>query len=181
MRIIAGVLKGRTWALPKGLEIRPTTDRAKESLFNVLQAQMDWTNALCLDAFAGTGSIGFEMLSRGAKEVYFLDKNQKSIQHIQRQLDTWKLNNTKALQTDVFEFAFRQKMAFDLIFLDPPYTLDEALKLPEQFISNGLLKKEGVLVLEHGPNWVTQISTMPGLEKTKKYGHVHFSYFRNEE
>lgn len=180
MRIIAGALKGRTWSLPKGLEIRPTTDRAKESLFNVLQAHIDWSNALCLDAFSGTGSIGFEMLSRGAKEVCFLDKNPKSIQHIQRQLDAWKLTNAKALHGDVFEFAFRQKTPFDLIFLDPPFALDEALNLPEQFISNGLLNKDGVLVLEHGPNWVDRTPAILGWEKTKKYGHVHFSYFRNE-
>lgn len=181
MRIIAGALKGRTWTLPKGLEIRPTTDRAKESLFNVLQAHVEWPHAVCLDAFSGTGSIGFEMLSRGAKEVHFLDKNPKSIQHIQKQLDFWKLLNTRTMQGDVFEFAFRHTLAYDFIFLDPPFSLAEALTLPEQFIQNGLLKPEGILVLEHGPDWAKQIPGIPNWQSTKKYGHVHFSYFRIEK
>jgi 16S rRNA (guanine(966)-N(2))-methyltransferase RsmD len=180
LRIIAGALKGRTWTLPKGLDLRPTTDRAKESLFNVLQAQVDWPLATCLDAFSGTGSIGFEMLSRGAKEVHFLDKNPKSIQHIQKQLAAWKIENAQAVQGDVFEFAHRQKKPYDLVFLDPPYTLSEALELPERFIQNGLLKPEGVLVLEHGPDWATQTPSIAGWQSTKKYGHVHFSYFRVE-
>jgi 16S rRNA (guanine966-N2)-methyltransferase len=181
LRIIAGVLKGRTLTLPKGLEIRPTTDRAKESLFNVLQGQIDWPNALCLDGFSGTGSIGFEMASRGAQEVHFLDKNPKSIQHIQKQIDAWNLKNTKTMLADVFEFAFRNKTAYDFVFLDPPFALSEALQLPERFIQYGLLKSDGLLVLEHGPDWADQTPKIPGWINTRKYGHVHFSYFRKED
>ena len=120
------------------------------------------------------------MLSRGAKEVHFLDKNPKSIQHIQKQLAAWKMENAQAVQRDVFEFAHRQKKPYDLVFLDPPYTLSEALELPERFIQNGLLKPEGVLVLEHGPDWAAQTPSIAGWQSTKKYGHVHFSYFRVE-
>ena len=142
---------------------------------------MDWSNAVCLDGFSGTGSIGFEMLSRGALEVHFIDKNPKSIQHIQKQLDTWNMKNTKTVQTDIFEFAFRHTSAYDLIFLDPPYALTDALQLPERFIQYGLLKPDGLLVLEHGPDWAEHTPKIPGWKTTKKYGHVHFSYFHTED
>ncbi|MDA0930212.1 MAG: 16S rRNA (guanine(966)-N(2))-methyltransferase RsmD [Bacteroidetes bacterium] len=181
MRIIAGTLKGRTWSLPKGLDLRPTTDRAKESLFNVLQAHVDWPVAQCLDLFSGTGSIGFEMLSRGAARVDFLDKNPKSVQHIKRQLEQWNIKNASVIQANAFEFAQGRTAAYDFIFMDPPFSLNDALALPQMCIANGLLKPDGLLVLEHGPDWAKQTPEIPGWMYTKKYGHVHFSYFCEEE
>ena len=175
MRIISGIYGGRRLSPPKNITARPTTDFAKESLFNLLNNRMDLEGIDMLDLFAGTGGIGIECVSRGAREVTAVE-----IAHVQqnwiitccRQLG---IRNLSVIQGDVFKFLSACRTKYDLIFADPPYALEQLPTLPDAILERNILKENGWLVIEHGKD--TDFTSHPRHYETRTYGSVHFSFF----
>jgi 16S rRNA (guanine(966)-N(2))-methyltransferase RsmD len=176
MRIISGTYGGRRLSPPKNITARPTTDFAKESLFNLLNNRMDLEGTDVLDLFAGTGGIGIECVSRGAREVTAVE-----IAHVQQ---NWiiscckqlSIRNLSVIRGDVFKFLSACRTKYDLIFADPPYALDRIEELPDLIMGQQLLKENGWLVIEHGKD--TDFTNHPNHIETRNYGSVHFSFFQ---
>ena len=176
MRIISGIFRGRRLSPPKNITARPTTDFAKESLFNLLNNRIDFEGIDVLDLFAGTGGIGIECVSRGAREVTAVE-----IAHVQqnwiitccRQLG---IRNLSLIRGDVFKFLNACHTKYDLIFADPPYALEELPALPDLILKQEILKENGWLVIEHGKD--TDFASHPKHVETRTYGSVHFSFFQ---
>lgn len=176
MRIISGIYGGRRLSPPKNITARPTTDFAKESLFNLLNNRMDMEGIDMLDLFAGTGGIGIECVSRGAREVTSVE-----LAHVQQ---NWIIScckqlgirNLSLIRGDVFKFLAACRTKYDLIFADPPYALELLPALPDLILSREILKEDGWLVIEHGKD--TDFTTHPRHIETRTYGSVHFSFFQ---
>lgn len=179
MRIIGGKYKRRRFDVPKSFNARPTTDFAKENLFNVLQHYIDFEGITALDLFSGTGSISVELLSRGASRVVALEQRREHatfIHSVAKELGEEK--QLQVLQADVFRFlrgAKSQSSLYDFIFADPPYKLSEIAVLPELILSSGLLKLDGLLVVEHPQQY--DFSSLPHFAERRVYGSVNFSLF----
>jgi RNA methyltransferase, rsmD family len=184
MRIIGGKYKRRRFDVPKSFNARPTTDFAKENLFNVLQHYIDFEGITALDLFSGTGSISVELLSRGASRVVALEQRREHatfIHSVAKELGEEK--HLQVLQADVFRFlrgAKSQSSLYDFIFADPPYKLSEIAVLPELILGSGLLKPDGLLVVEHPQQY--DFSSLPHFAERRVYGSVNFSlFFLSEE
>lgn len=175
MRIISGKYRGKQIVAPGNLPVRPTTDFAKEGLFNLLENQMDLSASDALDLFAGTGNISFELLSRGVKSLQIVDNNHACIRFIQQTLE--KLGEKKVLsfRTDVFIALPRFKNKFDLIFADPPYDYAHYERLVDEVFKFERLKPNGIFVLEHPKE--QQFSQHPYFIQHRHYGKVNFSFF----
>ena len=179
MRIIGGKHKRRRFDVPKSFNARPTTDFAKENLFNVLQYYIDFDEATALDLFSGTGSISVELISRGCSRVIALEQRREHtlfIRSVARELK--EEARLQVLQSDVCRYLQASKGSrgqFDFIFADPPYKLKEIATLPQLILSSGLLKEEGVLVVEHPVTY--DFSELPHFAEHREYGSVNFSIF----
>ena len=176
MRIITGKYRGRHFEVPRSFSARPTTDFAKENLFNVLQAYIDFSDGpTALDLFSGTGSITLELVSRGCSRVISVELDARHHRLIKQFLD--KLQETAALPVrgDVFQYVAKCREQFDFIFADPPYTLSQIPELPDIILDRGLLKEDGLLVLEHGKQ--NDFSQHPRFVEHRSYGSVNFSFF----
>ena len=176
MRIITGKYRGRHFEVPRSFSARPTTDFAKENLFNVLQAYIDFSDGpTALDLFSGTGSITLELVSRGCSRVISVELDARHHRLIKQFLD--KLQETAALPVrgDVFQYVAKCREQFDFIFADPPYTLSQIPELPDIILDRGLLKEGGLLVLEHGKQ--NDFSQHPRFVEHRSYGSVNFSVF----
>lgn len=182
MRIISGLYKGRRFQAPDRLPVRPTTDMAKESLFNILNSLTDLEDLHVLDLCAGIGSISFEFYSRGATEVLAVDQYAPCVDFIRRQAALWEMENLRVLRQDVCDY-LRQAVGgparFDLIFADPPYDAPFLNDLPQLVAMSGLLKPDGRFILEHGK--AHSFADRPDFEQERRYGKVHFSFFRAPE
>ncbi len=176
MRIIGGSRAGLRLHPPPSLPVRPTTDMAKEALFNVLQHRMDFEQIRALDLFSGTGNIAFELASRGAASVLAIDIHFKCAQYINVTAKKLELAAIKAVKADVLKFISACKEEFDFIFIDPPYDLPQLPQLPERVIARGMLKPGAILVLEHSS--IRSIGTHPNLLETRKYGYSSFSFYQ---
>lgn len=175
MRIISGKYKSRRFQLPTNFTARPTTDMARESLFNILNNIIDWEVTDALDLFSGTGSIALELVSRGCPHVISVETNAKNhafIHKIKEQLDAKELVTIKS---DAFSFMRKFNQTFDLIFADPPYDLKEIEDIPSMIFENNLLNNHGLFILEHSQN--DSFTTHPYFKEERKYGSVHFSFF----
>ena len=159
---------------PKNITARPTTDFAKESLFNLLVNRMDIEGADVLDLFAGTGSIGIECISRGAREVTAVELAHTQQNFIISTCKSLDIRNLHVIRGDVFKYLKSCSIRYDLIFADPPYALDELPTLPELIVPQ-LLKPNGLFVLEHGDQY--DFSGHPNFIELRTYGSVHFSFF----
>jgi 16S rRNA (guanine966-N2)-methyltransferase len=179
MRIISGFYKGRKLDLPKNLTLRPTTDMAKESLFNVLRNLVDFDDVVALDLFSGTGSISFELSSRGAKSVLAVENSGQQIRFIESIIQKLKMENMRILRMDVFQFFKTNKQSFDLIFADPPFDMPELETIADLIFSNKMLKTNGIFVLEHPKH--SSFSEHPNFFDHRNYGSVNFSFFKNKE
>lgn len=175
MRIISGIFKGRPLKPPKGLEVRPTTDRAKESLFNLLMT-IDLSEVTVLDLFAGTGSISLEFVSRGAKHITAIEKNQQCTQFIEEMEEKLEIHNLSVMQADVFRFLGRTTSSYDIIFADPPFDLDNTDLLVKKVMEGKVLNENGLFILEHDK--ANSFNQHPGICDHRVYGKVHFSFFR---
>ena len=183
MRIISGQYGGRRFEAPRNLQARPTTDIAKEGLFNILQNRMDFEDIQALDLFGGTGSISFELLSRGAQKVTCVEMGRQQQQFILKVANELHIGHELNLvRGDVFRYLKSQTTVApadglsDFIFADPPYALPELGQLPELFLDGHLLKADGWFILEHGKDH--DFSTKKGFLELRTYGAVHFSFFR---
>ena len=177
MRIITGKYKGRHFEVPRSFSARPTTDFAKENLFNVLQSYLDFSEGpTALDLFSGTGSITLELISRGCSHVVSVELDVRHHRLIKQFVD--KLQDTAALpvRADVFQFVAKSREQFDFIFADPPYILPQIPELPDIILSRDLLKEDGLFVLEHGKQ--NDFSQHPRFVEHRSYGSVNFSFFR---
>lgn len=175
MRIVGGKFKGRIFNPGKSFQSRPTTDIAKESLFNILENRYDFNNKTMLDLFAGTGSIGYEFLSRGCSAVVFVEKDFVHHRFITEVLKTLKIENANAFKTDAFQFMMRYQGSFDFIFADPPYDLKQFAEVPVAVLNSALLKAGGLFIVEHPKEF--DFSKHPRFTENRKYGKVNFSFF----
>ncbi len=176
MRIITGQYKGRHFDIPRTFKARPTTDFAKENIFNVLQGYIDFEGAEALDLFAGTGSISLELTSRGCAKVISVEADRDHAHFIRECFKKLGEERDILIKGDVFRFLKTCKQKFDFIFADPPYALKELPQIPDLILEGGLLKEEGILVFEHGKNYA--FSSHPRFLEQRSYGSVNFSLFR---
>jgi 16S rRNA (guanine(966)-N(2))-methyltransferase RsmD len=176
MRIISGTFKGRRIAPPKTITARPTTDFAKESLFNLLTNRMDFEDVDMLDLFAGTGGIGIEFISRGAREVTAVEMAHTQQNFIISCCKQLGIRNLHLIRGDVFKFVKTCHVQYDFIYADPPYDLPQLATLPDLIFEQEILKEEGYFVLEHSKN--NDFSTHPRFLEMRNYGSVHFSFFK---
>jgi 16S rRNA (guanine(966)-N(2))-methyltransferase RsmD len=174
MRIITGKYKGRRFDIPRTFKARPTTDFAKENIFNVMTGYIDFEGTEALDLFAGTGSITLELLSRGCKEVVSVEMDRDHARFIQQCIDKVGAENHTLVKGDAFRFMKSCKRQFDFIFADPPYSLPTLETIPD--LALPLLKEGGMMVFEHGKQ--NDFSQHPRFVERRVYGAVNFSLFR---
>jgi len=178
MRIISGDLGGRKINPPSKMPYtRPTTDIAKEGLFNVLQHKLDMESLKTLDLFGGTGSISYELASRGAESLTIVEKDTEMYEFIKKTISLLKIENMKAVKMDVFKFISQCTDTFDFIFAGPPYALQTIDDLPVQVFEKKLLNPGGWFVLEHTPR--NDYKNFPFYKMEKNYGTTIFSVFIN--
>lgn len=176
MRIITGIYKGRHFDVPRSFKARPTTDFAKENIFNVLNGYMDFDGATALDLFSGTGSISLELLSRGCSQVVSVEADRDHHAFIRQCLKKLGTDRCIPIRGDVFRFMKSCHQPFDFIFADPPYALNELPTIPTLVFDHQLLKPDGVFVFEHGKDH--DFSEHPHFLEHRSYGSVNFSLFR---
>ena len=179
MRIISGKYRGRRLQPPVNLPVRPTTDFAKEGLFNVLNNLVDYDSLKVLDLFTGTGSIAFEFLSRGVAEATAVDSNNRCIEFIKKTAEGFGVNNLKVIKSNSFVFLKHMVSEYDLIFADPPYDLERIEAIPDLVFDSGLLAKEGLLILEHSASYKFEKNLF--FDQHRQYGSVNFSFFRRRQ
>lgn len=179
MRVITGKYKGRRFDVPRTFKARPTTDFAKENLFNVLRSYIDFEETTALDLFGGTGSITLELLSRGCPQVTTVEKDRQHYMFIRAVLHELNDDAANLLQGDALKFIERCRQPFELVFADPPYILPELPELPERILKSDCLKAGGLFILEHGKNY--NFSHLPEFLEHRAYGSVNFSFFRKPE
>ena len=176
MRIISGSRKGRRIEPPRDIIARPTTDVAKESLFDILAGYVDFTDITVLDLFSGTGSISYEFASRGASSVTSVESNRMQANFIRRTAQELDFQSMQVVCADVFRFLKRNAgVRYDVVFADPPYALPTLESLPDLVVSAGLLSDHGIFVLEHSKS--NDFSHRPDFLRHRKYGSVNFSFF----
>ncbi len=175
MRIISGKYKGRRISAPNNITARPTTDFAKEGLFNLLNNRIDFEGIDVLDLFSGTGSISFEFASRDCNSVISIEQNERHCAFIRKVCSELKIETLQLLKTDVFKYINSCHIQFDMIFADPPYELSTLPNIPDLIFENNLLKPGGLLVLEHSAKH--QFSQHPHFSDHRNYGNVNFSFF----
>lgn len=176
MRIITGILKGRRLNPTDNLPVRPTTDMAREGLFNILNNILEYEEVRILDLFSGTGAVSFEFISRGAKEVTSIEINSKCTDFIKRSAQQFGVNNLRVVRADVFDLLKRAYQKFDVIFADPPYQLDELPSLPDLVFEKQILADNGIFILEHSKEHIFE--EHPYFWQHRKYGKVNFTFFK---
>lgn len=176
MRVISGKYKRRTFEVPRNFKARPTTDFAKENLFNVLNNLIDLEEcANVLDLFAGTGGISLEFVSRGCGRVISVEREPLHHTHIYKLKEQLGEDNWIPLRADVFRYIEKCHDTFDIVFADPPYALTRLAELPDLILNRGMVAPEGMLILEHGKDH--SFAEHPCFVQERVYGSVHFSFF----
>ncbi len=177
MRVVSGIYKRRRFDVPRTFKARPTTDFAKENLFNVLSNYIDFEEGSihALDLFAGTGSISIELLSRGCDWVVSVEKDREHYAFICKIMQEVKTDRCLPVRGDVFKYIRGSQEQFDFIFADPPYNLPGLETLPDLIFENNLLKEDCLFVLEHGRK--DNFETHPHFVERRMYGSVNFSFF----
>ncbi len=179
MRIISGKWKGRRINPPAKMPLtRPTTDIAKEGLFNILQSRIDFTGIKTLDLFGGTGSITYELASRGATDLTVVEKDASMYTFIHKTMQLVGIENCRILKMDVFHFLTGCSEQFDFIFAGPPYALNTIDEIPELVVSKQLISPDGYFVLEHTPR--NNYENSEGFSFQRHYGTTVFSFFENK-
>lgn len=178
MRIIAGQYGGLRLSPPANLPVRPTTDIAKEALFNILDNRIMLEGLDCLDLFAGTGSISFELASRGAQSVQSVDIHFKCLQFIKDTAKRLKADIIHTRKADVLQYIAACKSQYDFIFADPPYDLPSLPQLANLILAKRLLKLGGTMVIEHPST--RKMDDSPFYIETRRYGYSSFSFYKLE-
>ena len=175
MRIVGGLYKGRIFNPGKNFKARPTTDIAKEGLFNILENRYNFSNKTVLDIFSGSGSIGFEFISRGCNEAILVEKDFVHHRFITDIAKVLGINNIKIFKSDAFVFLSRYQGNFDFIFADPPFDLPNFKDVPGAVLNTDILKSGGLFILEHPKEF--DFSNHLFFKENRKYGKVNFSFF----
>ena len=178
MRIISGQYKGRRITAPKKLPVRPTTDMAKEALFNILNNHYYFDDISILDLFAGTGNISYEFASRGTENITAVDKDYGCTKFMAKTSEEFEFD-IQVIKADVFKYLEKTKQKHNIIFADPPYDfdIDAFSKIPELVFENELLEEDGILIVEHSKH--TDLSSLANYSYSKSYGGNRFSFFQN--
>ncbi|MFT4771188.1 MAG: 16S rRNA (guanine966-N2)-methyltransferase [Cryomorphaceae bacterium] len=176
MRVVGGKFKARRFDAPKQIKARPTTDMAKEAIFNVLNHHDLLMDAKVLDLFFGIGGMSLEFVSRGATSVTAVDVSPISKRYLIKIAKDWEIHNLKVVQADVFNLFKSPKGNFDIVFADPPYAEKRIPELPDLVWNTGWLSPGGIFILEHGQE--TDLSEHPRFSEHHQMGSVHFSFFR---
>ena len=174
MRIIGGKYKGKTITPPKNLPVRPTTDFAKESLFNIINNRIDFEDCKLLELFAGTGNIGYEFSSRGCEEITSVDVSFRCVQFIKRMNKELQFNN-QVFRSDAIRFLKHCKEQYNFIFADPPYQMEYINNIPNLVFEMNLLQPNGIMVIEHEKK--LDFSKHSNFQENRQYGRVNFSFF----
>jgi len=176
MRIISGEFKGRRINAPKKLPVRPTTDMAKEALFNILNNSFYFEDISVLDLFAGIGSISYEFASRGCKQIIAVDQDFGCIKFINKTADEFDMD-IQTIKSDVYKFLEKTKLKATVIFADPPYSFsdEQYSRIPKLIFQNNLLEENGFLIVEHSKH--TKLSHLENFNYSKIYGSNVFSFF----
>lgn len=175
MRIIAGKLKGRHLRPPDNLPVRPTTDMARESLFDILNNYVNYEECVVMDLFAGTGAVSLEFVSHGARDVTAVDINTACTNWLRTAAAQYDVQNLHVVRADVFELLKRANKKFDIIFADPPYNLERLRELPDIIFEKNLLTEGGIFVLEHPKEY--DFAEHPHFWQHRRYGRVNFTFF----
>lgn len=176
MRIIRGKYGRRRFDVPSNITARPTTDFARENIFNIIENTIDIEGIVALDLFAGTGAITFELLSRGAAQVTAVEKASTQFRFIAKTAETLGEKNLRLVRGDVFRFlASATPDSYDFVFADPPYDLPRFDEVPATVISSGIVRKGGLFIIEHSK--ARDYSALPGFYRHIAYGSVNFSLF----
>jgi 16S rRNA (guanine966-N2)-methyltransferase len=175
MRIISGTHKGRSFHPPKKLPVRPTTDFGKEALFNILNNRIYYESIKALDLFSGTGSISYELASRGCKDITAVDEDFGCCNFIRKTSAEFTFQGIRVIKSDAFKFLKNSDKSYDLIFADPPFELKKSLEIPEIVFNSGILNSAGLLIIEH-PKELRFEATAGFLEK-RNYSKINFSLF----
>ncbi len=175
MRIIRGKYGRRRFDVPKNITARPTTDFARENIFNVLENMLDFEGLRALDLFAGTGAISIELLSRGCQSVTAVEKSSIQYNFIRKVAKELGEENLNLIKGDVFKFVAAASQEFDFIFADPPYDLPRFGEIPGLVLGSKMLKPGTVFVIEHSRDY--DFSAMPHFQEHRVYGSVNFSIF----
>ena len=176
MRIIGGRLKGKIINVPTGYKARPTTDFAREALFNILDNEYEFEDLKVLDLFGGTGAVSFEFGSRGAGRVYCVEMSRENASFIKLEAQRLGLDNVTMVRDNVFDFLDICRERFDIVFADPPYALDGLENIPDKVFSMDILHPDSYFILEHGGEH--SFKEHPHFYKEKVYGRVHFTFFK---
>lgn len=179
MRIISGKYKGRHFDIPRTFKARPTTDFAKENLFNILNNIADFEESKALDLFAGTGSISLELLSRGCAEVVSVEMDQLHIGFLKKSAASIADKGWRIVRDDVFRFLKRCTGSYDIVFADPPYALKNLKEIPDIVLEGNILKEDGIFVFEHGKDY--NFEEHPCFRRHVSYGSVNFTFFKKGE
>lgn len=176
MRIISGRFKGKILVAPKKLPVRPTTDFAKEALFNILNNQYTFSELSFIELFAGTGNISFEFASRGTQKIIAVDADYGCVQFINK-ISTELEFHITTVKSDVYAYLGKSKQTADIIFADPPYSFnkEQFAQIATLVFSNNLLLEDGVLIIEHSKH--TDLSDVPNFSEARRYGGSVFSFF----
>lgn len=175
MRIIGGRYKGLKLNPPKDLPVRPTTDMAKEALFNILHNRLEFDELEVLDLFSGTGGISLEFASRGVGRVEAVDRHAKCIHFLKQSCEKLGISTITGIRADVFQYVERCRSQFDLIFADPPYESDKLIHIPQLIKEKNLLKAGGLLVLEFPST--KRLAEEPQPTEIRKYGNSSFAFY----
>ncbi len=176
MRIIRGKLKSKRVTVPKSFPSRPTTDFAKEGLFNMLENRIDMDNLRILDLCAGTGNIAFEFISREAGTVTAVDSNFNCVRHIRTLAKSFEVEAEIAtIQSDIIKHLTTTEMKYDLVFSDPPYEFPKYKEIVDLVFDRNILNEDGLLIVEHGKR--TDLSELQNFVQARTYGNVVFSFF----
>jgi len=180
IRIISGKYKGRRISAPKNLPIRPTTDRAKEALFNILKNKVYIPSLKILDLYSGSGSIAYEFASRGARHITAVDKNYQVVKFIKKISEEFEFP-IQVIKKDVVKFLEKTTEKYDFIFADPPYDMNPEIlqKIVNMIFKKNILKTDGIFVLEHKEQ--LDFSHNPHFVEKRKYGISVFSFFQNHQ
>ncbi|SKB91303.1 RsmD family RNA methyltransferase [Daejeonella lutea] len=178
MRIIGGRLKGLRLNPPGKLPVRPTTDSAKEALFNILYNQFDFESLKVLDLFSGTGNISLEFASRGVPSITSVDRDFGCYNYLKSVAKQYSLDSVKPVKADVLKYLEVETDQYDLIFVDPPYDLPQMNQIAPIVFRRNILKADGVLIVEH--HSMKKIDNDPHFKEQRKYGSSSFSFFTHQ-
>jgi 16S rRNA (guanine(966)-N(2))-methyltransferase RsmD len=176
MRIVGGTLKGRIIKPARTFKARPTTDFAKENLFNILENRINWGQTHALDLFSGTGSISYELISRGCKNVTAIEQNYRHYKFINDNAAHLQITNLTVIRADVFRCIHKFNEEFNLVFADPPFDLEKFASIPSIILSSGIIAPDGLFILEHNKSY--NFCDIPEFTEIRSYGSVNFSFFK---